>query len=198
MDRQFMPKIRVSNRQIADDVVGGVSEFPRYTSQIINLANQNAQGTRPRVVGQMSELFKESSSKTYDEWVGWYRKKMPNAIDNATDKIYEMLLKFKEATPKIDKNLIKAWVEDLVLTKTFIGFRFQESILKMLAEIKMKPYRTATPKEESKGIDGYIGDTPVSIKPITYKAKNMLNERIAVKIVYYEKIKGGILIEYDF
>ena len=32
-------------------------EFPKYTSQLINWANQNAQGTRPVVVGQMSELF---------------------------------------------------------------------------------------------------------------------------------------------
>ena len=34
-------------------------EFPKYTSQLINWANQNAQGTRPVVVGQMSELFPE-------------------------------------------------------------------------------------------------------------------------------------------
>lgn len=33
--------------------------FPKYTTQLINWANQNAQGTRPRVVGQMSELFPE-------------------------------------------------------------------------------------------------------------------------------------------
>ncbi|WP_293448839.1 MjaI family restriction endonuclease [Persephonella sp.] len=31
-------------------------EFPKYATQIINLANQNAQATRPRVVGQMSKL----------------------------------------------------------------------------------------------------------------------------------------------
>ena len=34
-------------------------EFPKYTSQLMNWANQNAQGTRPVVVGQMSELFPE-------------------------------------------------------------------------------------------------------------------------------------------
>ena len=62
----------------------------------------------------------------------------------------------------------------------------------------MKPYRTATPKEESKGIDGYIGSESISIKPLTYKTKSMLNEKIEAKIVYYEKVKGGILIEYDF
>ena len=38
--------------------------FPKYTSQLINWANQNAQGTRPRVVGQMSELFPEYPSNT--------------------------------------------------------------------------------------------------------------------------------------
>ena len=31
--------------------------FPKYTTQLMNLANQTAQGTRPKVVGQMSELF---------------------------------------------------------------------------------------------------------------------------------------------
>ncbi len=32
-------------------------DFPKYTTQVINLANQNAQGTRPAIVGQMSELI---------------------------------------------------------------------------------------------------------------------------------------------
>ena len=36
-------------------VLNGIEtpEFPKYTSQLINWANQNAQGTRPRVVGQL-------------------------------------------------------------------------------------------------------------------------------------------------
>ncbi len=29
-------------------------EFPKYTTQLMNLANLNAQGTRPKVVGQLS------------------------------------------------------------------------------------------------------------------------------------------------
>ena len=48
---------------------------------------------------------------------------------------------------------------------------------------------------ESKGIDGYIGKEPVSIKPITYKTKNMLNEQINVKIIFYDKKKDGINID---
>lgn len=30
------------------------------------------------------------------------------------------------AISKIDKDMVEAWVKDLVVNKTFIGFRFQE------------------------------------------------------------------------
>jgi len=43
-------------------------ELPKYVTQILNIANQNAQGTRPKVVGQMSELIKEFPDNTLEEW----------------------------------------------------------------------------------------------------------------------------------
>jgi hypothetical protein len=70
--------------------------------------------------------------------------------------------------------------------------------LKAIAERKWVKYRRSTPEEESRFIDGYIGETPVSIKPITYKTKSMLHENIDVKLIYYEKLKDGIRVEYDF
>ena len=47
----------IKNDEIADFNESEAFEFPKYTSQLINWANQNAQGTRANVVGQMSELF---------------------------------------------------------------------------------------------------------------------------------------------
>lgn len=47
----------LKNESIAAYNESNKYEFPKYTSQLINWANQNAQGTRPVVVGQMSELF---------------------------------------------------------------------------------------------------------------------------------------------
>jgi len=44
-------KIILKNNKITQDIVGKIVEFPKYTTQIMNLANQNAQGTRPKVVG---------------------------------------------------------------------------------------------------------------------------------------------------
>jgi hypothetical protein len=191
-------ELKIKNSQITQDVVGKVVEFPKYTTQIINLANQNAQGTRPKVVGQMSELIKQFPGQTYEEWVSWYLDQMPSAVDDATERICEMVKNLALAVPKIDEAMVKRWVQDLVLTKTLAGFCFQESILKALSEKKHLKYKIATPQDESKGIDGYIDETPVSIKPLTYKTKNMLAEKIAAKMVYYEKLKDGIKVEYDF
>ena len=132
--------MRIKNEELVRELVGEIKDFPRYTTQLLNLANQNAQGTRPRVVGRL-------------------------------------------------------WVEDLVLEKTFIGLRFQEAILKKVAETRGMPYRLASVTEEAQGIDGVIGDVPISIKPSTYKIKNALRETLKAKIIFYDKTKSGLEID---
>lgn len=191
-------KVKIYNNEIKDIIIGEVPDFPKYTTQILNLANQNSQGTRPKVVGQMSDLIQEFDGRTIDEWIDWYEERHPNARINASDKVEDMVDKLKDAIKKIDREMIEVWVRDLVLNKTFIGLRFQEAILKKVADIKEKEYRLATKEEESQGIDGYIGYLPVSIKPHTYKSKAGLAEEITVQIIYYEKKENGITIEFDF
>jgi len=187
--------IKIKNDELAKELIGEIKEFPRYTTQILNLANQNSQGTRPRVVGQLSELINECPEKTYEGWKNWYLSKYPKAINDASERVAVMVNNLKDAITKIDDAMIKRWVEDLVLEKTFIGLRFQEAILKKIAGIKKENYRFSNQKEESKGIDGFIGETPISIKPITYKTKNSLRENIDAKIVYYDKTKSGLVID---
>ena len=188
-------KVKISNKEIKE-LLGITSfEFPKYSTQILNLANQNAQGTRPSVVGQMSELIQEFSGKSIEEWEQWYLKKHPDAIRRATDKIIDMINNFKHVINKIDSELVEKWVHDLVIIKTFIGLRFQEAILSKISKILNQEYRLASPEEESIGIDGFIGNIPVSIKPETYKIKKNLNEKIEVKIIYYKKVKDGISID---
>jgi hypothetical protein len=191
-------EMKIKNTEIIEDLVGGIENFPKYTTQLINLANQNAGGTRPKVVGQMSDLIQEFPGRTFAEWVVWYQEQKPNAEDNATSKIVDMIEKLKEAMGLIDEDLIRRWVKDLLLTKTYAGLRFQNSILKRISRATGKPYRVSNPEEEAKGIDGFFGDIPVSIKPITYKLKKMYQENIEIKIIYYEKLKDGIKVSWDF
>ena len=175
--------------------------FPKYTSQLINWANQNAQGTRPVVVGQMSDLFPEfmASDKdiTIDNWRKWYTERYPDAFEKATDKIYTQIQNLKNAILLIDREMVEKWVEDLVIYKTFNGLYVQKAILASLAERKGTTYRLATPDEESAGIDGFVGTTPYSVKPDTYKTMGRLSEVIDVKMIYYTKTKTGLKIEVE-
>ena len=170
------------------------TEFPKYATQLLNLANQNAQATRPKVVGQMSELIQVFTGRTIGEWEKWYLKQYPDSIDKATKKILEMINNFKNVINQIDESMIREWVRDLVIVKTFIGLRFQEGVLKKIAKKFDTQYRLSTPEEESKGIDGYLWDIPISLKPITYQHKKMLTEKIEADIIYYEKQKDGLKI----
>jgi len=52
-------KLTIKNEELLELNESSTPQFPKYTSQLINLSNQNAQGTRPKVVGQLSELFQE-------------------------------------------------------------------------------------------------------------------------------------------
>lgn len=189
--------LRIKNEELIRELIGEIKDFPRYTTQLMNLANQNAQGTRPRVVGQLSELIQECPEKTYEGWKRWYLGRYPHAIENATEKIHEMVIKLQEAIRDIDKATVHRWVGDLVIEKTFVGLRFQEAILKRVASLRREKYRLATPQEESRGIDGFIGSMPVSVKPDTYKTKDFLPEKIGAKIIFYRKTKMGLEIDAD-
>ncbi len=191
----------LKNEEISSYNDGKDYVFPKYTSQLINWANQNAQGTRPVVVGQMSELFPEFVASgeeiTIDNWRKWYLERFPDAFDNATDRIYAQVLNLRNAIPQIDREMVMHWVEDLVISKTFNGMYVQKAILASLAGKKGKEYRLATPAEEAIGIDGYVGDVPYSVKPDTYKTMGRLSETIDVKMIYYTKTKTGLKIEVE-
>lgn len=196
MSFKFKDKIKLTPNEITNLILEEKYVFPKYVSPIINLANRFAQATRPEFVGQMSELIKECPYKNFDGWKKWYSKKYPNSIETATDRIMNMLENFKEVLENLDKEMVRKWVEDLILVKTFIGLIVQEPILKYFSCLLKKEYRLSTPEEESKGIDGYIGDFRISIKPLTYKEK----EKIAGEkpggdvIIFYNKDKDNNII----
>lgn len=179
------------------------SEFPKYTSQLMNLANQNAQATRPNIVGQLSELFpqfqKTSSpdQRSINNWKQFYIQTHPDAIDKAVAKIYSHIINLREAITKIDEEMIRSWVEDLICIKTYNGMYVQKAILAFLAEQQNATYRLATPEEEAIGIDGYVNSTAYSIKPDSYQIMDRLPETINVKMIYYSKTKTGMRITVE-
>jgi MjaI restriction endonuclease len=190
-------RIKLTNEQIRQALEIPSPSFPKYLRQLINVANQNAQGTRPRVVGQLTDLIQQFPGKTLEEWEQWYLQRYPHAIDTAKEKIISMLENFKDVMRKIDEDMVYEWARDLVIVQTFVGLQFQEAVLKKGAELKGVGYKMSERIGESQGIDGYLGDIAVSIKPETYKLKKALREEIPAKIIYYKKVKNGIEVDYS-
>ncbi len=170
-------------------------EFPKHTTQIMNTANQNSQGTRPKVVGQLSEIVEEYKKEypegDFENWKDFYYKESgEEKIEEATEKVFEMVVKMREAAGETDRDMVHRWVKDLVLYKTHTGLgRNEEAIFRKLSEEYSLSYTKSTSEEESQGIDGYLGGQPVSVKPITYQQKSRLREDIDVPTVYYEEYK---------
>lgn len=190
-------RLKISYDEVKELLGTEQFEFPKYSTQLLNLANQNSQGTRPAVVGQMSELIQEFSGQSIEEWEAWYLEQHPDAIPKATAKIKDMIDHFKSVIHLIDEEMIENWVKDLVIIKTFIGLKFQDAILSKTADLLNRNYRMSTPEEESQGIDGYIDQKPVSIKPESYKSKKGLMEKIDAAFIYYKKTKTGITIDIE-
>ena len=194
---------KISNVELLDLNGGQPPVFPKYTSQLINWANQNAQGTRPKVVGKLSDLFPEYENETdeisIESWKEWYLSQYPDAIDEATTKIWKQVQNLKDAIVLIDEEMVRKWVEDLVITKTYNGLYFQQAILEKLSTLLSLPYRLATADEESKGIDGYVGNIAYSVKPDTYKSINTrsISDEVNVKMIFYTKKKTGITVEVE-
>ena len=93
----MLKKIKIKNSEVEQLSNASMYPFPKYTTMLINQINQTAQGTRPKVVGQMSELIQEFDGQTLEEWIEWYNERQPNAVEAATEKIYDQFVKQKEA-----------------------------------------------------------------------------------------------------
>ncbi len=185
-------EIKITKKQLMKIADYKSKPLPKYSSSIINLLNRWAKGTASKVVGQMSDLIQECPYKDYEKWREWYLKKYPNSLDNAIKLIMSKLKEVAKTFENIDENIVRTWVEDLVIDKSFWGLKIQEAIIARLKEITNKKCRLATKEEENKGIDGFIEDLPIQIKPSSYKiASNVKTEKLRAKTVYYEKDENG-------
>jgi len=171
----------------------------KYVGSIINLAGQFSQATRPKHVGQMSDLiqlYRENHKKeSLAGWEKFYHKEVGlESIDEASDKIWDYVKDIKKNLNSLQKKDVREWTKDLIINKTFSGLQVQLDILEMVSETGN--YRLSTPEEESKGIDGVVDGEYVSIKPHSYKSTiASKKEKIKYRIIYYKNTsKKGLVI----
>jgi len=160
-------------------------DYPKYLYGFINKANEMSGATRSSRVGKLHNLFKQRKFRNLGEWKKWYNKKYPNITNESVDIICSVLKQGLCISPKnIKKNrkYIKQFIENLIFNQTYTGLKIQEIILIKVSKIMKEKYRWSTAKEDSSGIDGYVGKIPVSIKPTSCNEK----KRAGIKRVNYK------------
>ncbi|MDV7350357.1 MjaI family restriction endonuclease [Halorubrum distributum] len=183
------------DRLVAEEVEEFPIDNPKYTTYLLRPAVNLSQSNRPRVVGQMSEIIEEFRQEhpdgTFEDWVKYYKTEHDGdeRLEEATETAYPMVEKMRDAFDEIDEAMTHDFLRDLVLFKTYEGFDIQEAILRKLGEMYNEEVTRASAEDESKGIDGYVGDQPVQIKPTTYP--DDLQEGIEVPIVTYDENKSN-------
>jgi len=170
-------------------------DFPKYVPTILNKAMNVARANGSHVVGQTSEIKKhfreEYPNGTYEDWVEFYNSEYDGEkrIEKSIEKTYKMLQNFKKVIGGIDESIVEDYIKEFIYYKTPQGFDDEKLIFEKLSEIYNKEYKRSTKEEEPGGIDGYLCDQPVSIKPMSYKREGNPYD-IDVPIVYYEDFKS--------
>lgn len=176
-------------------------QFPKYSKPILNIATQNSQATRVNVVGSMKELFLEflsNGGKSLQNWKDFYYAKNGEIrIENSSERLHSMLKKMPVDAKVFTKELAKNYIIDLVIYKTHFGMSGEYySVLAVGDHFKL-PVRWSNAKEESEGIDAWLGSYPIQVKPHdSVKMNHVYNHADTNKtlVITYESKKDRCFI----
>ena len=189
--------IKIKREELRGKQMGEIFDFPEFAAELIQLANHKAKGTRRKTIGNTAEMIERFDGKSYEEWQDWYEAQRPGAIDQATDKIFETVKEMALALEKLDRDMVRKWVLESVLKKTYAASRIQEVVLKKLSGIRNEPCRLPDEAEQEAGIDGFIGDQAFRIRPVSHYFKPPVEPPADCESVYFEKVRDGLKVYYE-
>lgn len=143
-------------------------DWPKYSTQLMNIAAQNCKAFDKKSLGSCKELWLEMRSKgirgTFENWVNFYSQTPGyKNIPVAAQKIHTMLTKMQIGG--IDLSMCEDYVKEVILNKTHMGMGGEEMAIEAVANFFSKDFRFSTAEEESQGIDGWIDGKPAQVKP---------------------------------
>lgn len=158
-------------------------KYPRYWYGFINKAADMCGATRSNKIGKLHVLYGQRKYRSLNEWIKYHKKRYPNAIKNTVNAIYAVLdeIGLDKKNKQKYKKYIRKFAENLIFNQTYAGLKIQEAILIKISQLTKENYRWTGAKEDSSGVDGFIGRIPVSIKPKSCQGK----KKAGTKRIYY-------------
>ena len=149
--------------------------FSTYVSPIINLANYYAHGTRPEIVGQMTDLIQEFQGRSLTEWEKWYGDVSDDEIE-AFSSIGPVSKKLEAELPKaaFKEQVAIFGVQPLVSEKNNIGYLGEHIVLKYEQDViaQIRPDKLGLIKIVSN--DTELGYDIQSLEPNNINIKKMI------------------------
>jgi len=207
--------------------INATPDVGTYISTFLNQINQWAGGSKPKNVGQVSELIKDFRQKhptgDLDDWKKFHQdltgeeievlqgkgknKKPVKAhmagIDQGVQDIMSKLTQVKASLNSVKEKDIRKWLENLTYEKTYCGLEAQEMILDKIATDLGNgyTYKLGSLEDERKGIDGFVIDPNGKKFALQIKSESYRNknkqEQFKCPIIFYNLSKGGVEFNFD-
>jgi len=170
-------------------------EWPKYSTQLLNVAGQNCKVFDVKKVGSAKETWLEMRSQgirgTFENWCNFYNSKpFVHNIPAQAQKLYEMIQKMQVGG--ITLEMCEDYIKEVIYNKTHMGMAGEEMAVEAVGQHLGKTVRFSTAEEESQGIDGWVGEIPVQVKPNDSVFKGHVHnhpDRERVLLVTYEAKK---------
>ena len=143
------------------NVIGPISEY----FDDFKKGYKNINGSIEFIVNDWEKYYLANYEEKYKAGLRKFLNYCANDVEPISHRIDAPLT--NDSIDKV-KFLAKEYFDFLLFNKTAKGLYVEEEVLKFLCEKTGRVYRKDY-SEESKGIDGYIGDIPVSVKPKSFK-----------------------------
>jgi hypothetical protein len=143
-------------------------EWPKYSTQLLNVAGQNCKAFDVRQVGSAKETWLEMRQQgipgTFENWCNFYNSKpFANNIPAQAQRLYEMIQKMQIGG--ISYDMCEDYIKEVIYNKTHMGMAGEEMAIQAVGSYYSLPVRFSDAQEEAQGIDGWIGEIPVQVKP---------------------------------
>jgi len=168
--------------------------WPKYATQLMNIATQNSKATHVKDNGSVKELWLKMRNQgikgTLENWTNFYQQERGGEqnLINSGKKVYAMLQKM--GILWITEDMCIDYIKELVYNKTHMGLGGEEMAIQAIAKYYQLPYKFSNAQEEVQGIDGWIGKWPVQVKPEDSAFKGHVHnhpDKDKVLLVTYKK-----------
>ena len=192
-----MSALAVNYHELA--VLSGANtySFPPYQEQLLHLANVDLKSEKPTFAERMCELDREATNETNSHlvWENWYANHLHNSVDSISDRMMVQINLLQQALKQIDRDRIRRYVEQQLITDSYLGKRVIEAILMKVAEERGKSYDPSD--DDNDAIDGYVGGKAVVVSPLNGHGDTPEDPDTVLGHIYYHRNEQGLDLEVE-